>query len=140
MAIFQKIKAGEPQKHGNVTVGGPKTPLYGDSTFRYETTNNNWYNENTKETILEYNVPVTADGAEASLALPGGTRRIQFQARGTNAVRWGFTEGNPGDETSPYSTLKASEVYEQEYPDGLFDTTIYFSADSNDVIEVICQL
>ena len=140
MSIFQKINNALPQKHGNVAIGGPRVPLYGSGdSFRAETTDKTWYTENTKETIREYNVAVVSAGTEASLVLPDGTRRLEFQMRGANDLRWGFIEGNPAGSTDPYWTLKSSDAYFQEYPEGLYQTTIYFSADADDVVEVRCQ-
>lgn len=134
MAIFEKINTGSPQKHGNIVVGGPKAPIYGDDTFSYESTDNNFHNEYSESAIYDYNV-VLANGVESSIVVPNGTTKIEFQNRENAVIYWSFIEGNAVNQTDPYKTLKSSDAYYQEY-DPLYNTILYLSSDSAGVAEI----
>ena len=134
MAIFQKSNNANPRKNGNVTVGGPKVPLFGDSTFRYEENTNNWYNEHSKSTIVEDYVSVPT-GQEKVYKLPDGTTHIEFQNREDQDLRYSFVSGHAYSQTEPYSTLKAGYTYYNEF-EPFFNAYLFFGASVSGRVEI----
>lgn len=133
--MYQKIDDSKPYKNGNVVVGGPKSPLYGDAEpFRYEDNDGMILNTYSLTKIEEANIGVPAS-TETAYALPDGTKKIEFQNRQATDVYFSFFPGKVAGPTEPYFTLKANDAYYQEY-DGLYNETIYFGAASSGTVEL----
>ena len=59
-----------------------------------------------------YNVTLTSADTEYSQAMPANCRRIEFQCRTENTMRFAFVTGKVATPTAPYMTLKAGDYYE----------------------------
>lgn len=61
-----------------------------------------------------YNLTLTVADTEYIQALPANTRALEFQCRTENDIRYSFETGKVATPTSPYSTLKAGDVWYKE--------------------------
>ena len=87
-----------------------------------------------------YNVTLTTLNTEYSQAMPANCRRIEFQCRTENTMRFAFVTGKVATPTAPYMTLKAGDYYDS----GIINqaaspSTLYLASPTSGVVaEVLC--
>jgi len=81
---------------------------------------------NVVETPTLYNVTMTNADTEYSQALPSSTRKIRFQCRTANDIRFAWATGKVATPTEPYFTLKSGAVYTESDLD-LTGKTLYLA-------------
>lgn len=79
---------------------------------------------NVVETPTLYTITMTDADTEYSQLLPSSTRKIRFQCRTANDVRYAYVTGKVAGSTAPFSTLKSGAVYTENDLD-LSGVTLY---------------
>ena len=87
-----------------------------------------------------YNVTLTTLNTEYSQAMPANCRRIEFQCRTENTMRFAFVTGKVATPTAPYMTLKAGDYYDSGIINqGASPSTLYLASPTSGVAaEVLC--
>lgn len=80
---------------------------------------------------------ISSSGALTGVVIPDGTTRLEIKNRSNATCNWGFQSGNVYYTENPYNTLRAYEGYYNDFANqGLFNKTLYFSADSSGTTEI----
>lgn len=84
-----------------------------------------------------YNVALTLADTEYSQLLPAGTKKIAFQNRNNNTLRFYFVTGHVAVPTGDYCTVKPGQNF-TEIDLNLQAVTIYFASNNaGDVVELL---
>jgi len=84
-----------------------------------------------------YNITLTVADTQYSQLLPAGTKKIAFQNRNNNTLRFAFLTGKVAVPTGDYFTVKPGQNF-TEIDLNLQAVTLYFASDNaGDVVELV---
>jgi|GEM_PF-1643932 len=140
------LSAGSSIKH---TIGYPcarvivqvKSSTAGNAaTYQIEYTGNRFAGQSelkeAKEPIV-YNKTLTNADTEYSVTLPDHTKKLTFQCRTADDIRFAFEPGKVATPTEPYITLKANSTYDEKDLD-LVGKTLYLACSvAGKVVEIL---
>lgn len=84
-----------------------------------------------------YNLTLTSADTQYSFAVPGSTRRLEFQIRTAASCRYAFEAGKVAAPTAPYMTLKAEDYYYSGAIDTIIGFTLYLASATAAVVAEI---
>ena len=67
------------------------------------------------ENAVDYQIAITTQDTEYSLALPDQVKAIEIQCRDAADIRVSFTSGKVAGSTSPFQTIKSGTKYVKEH-------------------------
>lgn len=94
--------------------------------------------KNVGKTPTIYNITLTSANTEYPQALPDHTKKLTFQCRTANDIRFAFVAGKVATPTAPYGTIKSDGAYDEKDLD-LVSKTLYLACGSaGKVVEIVC--
>lgn len=88
------------------------------------------------ENATDYQVAITSQDTEYSLAIPDGAKAIEIQCRDSTDIRVAFEAGKVASSISPFQTIKGGARYVKEHL-YLNQQTLYLAAPSGSkIVEV----